>query len=146
MMSIKLNAFTTSHLWLGLKASGDVGGKVDLLAEIVVNGQVLSSGTTRCLSTLTASASSPQDIATTFSAIPVTTVNPATQEVLAEVASGGEAEVAAAVAAAKAAFPRWAATPQAHKAGRPVRVTGLTPGEGRPCAGAPGIPRRPWGA
>ena len=76
--SIKLNAFTTSHLWLGLKASGDVGGKIDLLAEIVVNGQVLSAGTTRCLSTLTASASTPQDIATTFSAIPVTTVNPAT--------------------------------------------------------------------
>src|SRR6476469_4568746 len=35
------------------------------------------------------------------------TVNPATQEVLAEVASGGEAEVNAAVAAAKAAFPQW---------------------------------------
>jgi 5-carboxymethyl-2-hydroxymuconic-semialdehyde dehydrogenase len=31
--------------------------------------------------------------------------------VLAEVASGGEAEVHAAVAAAKAAFPKWAATP-----------------------------------
>src|SRR5437763_9789888 len=37
-----------------------------------------------------------------------TTVNPATQEVLAEVASGGEAEVNAAVAAAKEAFPKWA--------------------------------------
>ncbi|MDB5957767.1 5-carboxymethyl-2-hydroxymuconate semialdehyde dehydrogenase [Ramlibacter sp.] len=35
------------------------------------------------------------------------TVNPATQEVLAEVAAGGEAEVDAAVAAAKAAFPKW---------------------------------------
>ena len=34
------------------------------------------------------------------------TVNPATQEVLAEVASGGEAEVNAAVAAAKAALPK----------------------------------------
>ena len=39
------------------------------------------------------------------------TVNPATQEVLAEVASGGETEVNAAVAAAKEAFPKWAATP-----------------------------------
>ncbi len=39
------------------------------------------------------------------------TINPATQEVLAEVASGGEAAVNAAVAAAKAAFPGWAATP-----------------------------------
>jgi 5-carboxymethyl-2-hydroxymuconic-semialdehyde dehydrogenase len=38
-----------------------------------------------------------------------TTVNPATQEVLAEVASGGQAEVNAAVAAAKEAFPKWAA-------------------------------------
>ena len=36
------------------------------------------------------------------------TVNPATQEVLAEVARGGAAEVQAAVAAAKAAFPKWA--------------------------------------
>jgi len=37
------------------------------------------------------------------------TVNPATQEVLAEVAAGTAAEVDAAVAAAKAAFPVWAA-------------------------------------
>jgi 5-carboxymethyl-2-hydroxymuconic-semialdehyde dehydrogenase len=44
------------------------------------------------------------------------TVNPATQEVLAEVASGGEAEVNAAVAAAKAAFPKWAGTPQKERA------------------------------
>lgn len=36
------------------------------------------------------------------------TLNPATQEVLAEVARGGEAEVQAAVAAAKSAFPAWA--------------------------------------
>jgi 5-carboxymethyl-2-hydroxymuconic-semialdehyde dehydrogenase len=44
------------------------------------------------------------------------TINPATQEVLAEVASGGEAEVNAAVAAAKAAFPAWAATPAPQRA------------------------------
>jgi 5-carboxymethyl-2-hydroxymuconic-semialdehyde dehydrogenase len=44
------------------------------------------------------------------------TVNPANQQVLAEVAEGGEAEVAAAVAAAKAAFPGWAARPQAERA------------------------------
>jgi 5-carboxymethyl-2-hydroxymuconic-semialdehyde dehydrogenase len=44
------------------------------------------------------------------------TLNPATQEVLAEVAAGGEAEVNAAVAAAKAAFPTWAATPQKERA------------------------------
>ena len=44
------------------------------------------------------------------------TVNPATQEVLAEVAAGGEAEVQAAVASAKAAFPKWAATPAAQRA------------------------------
>jgi 5-carboxymethyl-2-hydroxymuconic-semialdehyde dehydrogenase len=45
------------------------------------------------------------------------TVNPATQEVLAEVARGGEAEVDAAVAAAKAAFPAWAGKPAAERAG-----------------------------
>ena len=44
------------------------------------------------------------------------TINPASQAVLAEVASGGEGEIAAAVAAAKAAFPKWAATPQAQRA------------------------------
>jgi 5-carboxymethyl-2-hydroxymuconic-semialdehyde dehydrogenase len=44
------------------------------------------------------------------------TINPATQEVLAEVASGGEAEVNAAVAAAKAAFPKWASTPAPERA------------------------------
>ncbi|HXD40555.1 MAG TPA: 5-carboxymethyl-2-hydroxymuconate semialdehyde dehydrogenase [Ramlibacter sp.] len=44
------------------------------------------------------------------------TVNPATQQVLAEVASGGEAEVDAAVAAAKAAFPKWAATAAPQRA------------------------------
>ena len=43
-------------------------------------------------------------------------VNPATQDVLAEVASGGEAEVNAAVAAAKEAFPKWAAMPAPQRA------------------------------
>jgi 5-carboxymethyl-2-hydroxymuconic-semialdehyde dehydrogenase len=44
------------------------------------------------------------------------TINPATQQVLAEVAEGGELEVNAAVAAAKAAFPKWAATPAPERA------------------------------
>jgi 5-carboxymethyl-2-hydroxymuconic-semialdehyde dehydrogenase len=44
------------------------------------------------------------------------TVNPATQEVLAEVASGGEAEVNAAVQAAKDAFPKWSAMPAPQRA------------------------------
>ncbi|HYM43989.1 MAG TPA: 5-carboxymethyl-2-hydroxymuconate semialdehyde dehydrogenase [Steroidobacteraceae bacterium] len=44
------------------------------------------------------------------------TVNPATQQVLAEVARGGTAEVAAAVAAAKAAFPAWAGRPASERA------------------------------
>ena len=44
------------------------------------------------------------------------TVDPVTQEVLAEVARGGAAEVDAAVAAARAAFPAWAATPPARRA------------------------------
>jgi 5-carboxymethyl-2-hydroxymuconic-semialdehyde dehydrogenase len=44
------------------------------------------------------------------------TVNPATQALLAEVARGGEAEVNAAVAAAKEAFPKWAGLPAADRA------------------------------
>ena len=44
------------------------------------------------------------------------TVNPATQQVLAEVASGGLLQINLAVAAAKAAFPKWAATPATERA------------------------------
>ena len=44
------------------------------------------------------------------------TVDPATQQVLAEVARGGAAEIGAAVAAAKAAFPAWAARAPADRA------------------------------
>ncbi|MEY2736385.1 MAG: NAD/NADP-dependent betaine aldehyde dehydrogenase, partial [Pseudomonadota bacterium] len=42
--------------------------------------------------------------------------NPATQETLAEVAAGGADEVNAAVAAAKAAFPKWAGLPATERA------------------------------
>jgi 5-carboxymethyl-2-hydroxymuconic-semialdehyde dehydrogenase len=51
------------------------------------------------------------------------TIDPATGEVLATVASGGQAEVDLAVAAAKAAFPGWAATP-ARERGRLLRKLG----------------------
>ena len=44
------------------------------------------------------------------------TVNPSNQQVLAEIARGGEAEVHAAVAAAKAAFPKWAGLPASERA------------------------------
>ncbi|MGA8516253.1 MAG: 5-carboxymethyl-2-hydroxymuconate semialdehyde dehydrogenase [Burkholderiaceae bacterium] len=50
------------------------------------------------------------------SATTLDTINHATQEVLAQVSAGGEQEVNAAVAAAKAAFPAWAATPPAARA------------------------------
>ena len=43
-------------------------------------------------------------------------LNPATGEVIAEIASGGESEVNAAVAAAKEAFPKWANTPMKERA------------------------------
>ncbi|QOH39571.1 5-carboxymethyl-2-hydroxymuconate semialdehyde dehydrogenase [Burkholderia cepacia] len=45
-----------------------------------------------------------------------TTLNPATGEVITDVASGGEAEVDAAVRAAKEAFPKWANTPARERA------------------------------
>ncbi|MFZ2649199.1 MAG: 5-carboxymethyl-2-hydroxymuconate semialdehyde dehydrogenase [Burkholderiaceae bacterium] len=45
-----------------------------------------------------------------------TTLNPATQEVLAEVARGGASEVNMAVAAAKGAFPGWAALAPGQRA------------------------------
>ena len=51
------------------------------------------------------------------------TIDPAIGEVLATVASGGQAEVDLAVAAARAAFPGWAATP-ARERGRLLRKLG----------------------
>ena len=51
------------------------------------------------------------------------TVNPATQQVLAEVAAGGEAEVNAAVSAAKDAFPKWAGLPATERA-KKIRALG----------------------
>ncbi|MCU9954527.1 5-carboxymethyl-2-hydroxymuconate semialdehyde dehydrogenase [Burkholderia sp. BKH01] len=45
-----------------------------------------------------------------------TTLNPATGDVIADVASAGEAEVDAAVGAAKEAFPKWASTPAKERA------------------------------
>jgi 5-carboxymethyl-2-hydroxymuconic-semialdehyde dehydrogenase len=53
------------------------------------------------------------------------TVNPATQEVLAEVAAGGAEEINAAVAAAKEAFPKWAALPAAERAKMMVKLGDL---------------------
>ena len=45
-----------------------------------------------------------------------TNYNPATGEALGEVASGGQREIDQAVAAAKAAFPKWATTPAKERA------------------------------
>jgi 5-carboxymethyl-2-hydroxymuconic-semialdehyde dehydrogenase len=53
------------------------------------------------------------------------TVNPATQDVLAEVASGTAADIAAAVAAAKAAFPAWAGRPASERAALMRKLGGL---------------------
>ena len=51
------------------------------------------------------------------------TIDPATQEVLAEVARGGAAEIDAAVAAAKTAFPAWSRKPASERA-RTMRALG----------------------
>jgi len=51
------------------------------------------------------------------------TVDPATQDVLAEVARGGAAEIDAAVAAANAAFPAWSRTSPSERA-RVMRALG----------------------
>ena len=57
-----------------------------------------------------------------------TTLNPATQDVLAEVAQGGADEVNAAVAAAKAAFPAWAALAPVQRASIMRRLGDLIAG------------------
>jgi 5-carboxymethyl-2-hydroxymuconic-semialdehyde dehydrogenase len=57
------------------------------------------------------------------------TINPATQEVLAEVARGGAAEVDAAVQAARNAFPAWAGRPAPERARLLRRLGDLISGE-----------------
>jgi hypothetical protein len=76
---VTLTALTNARLWLGFKSSGDVGGKIDVLVDVLVNGQVLSSGLTRCVSTLTASASTAQDISIALGSIPTTQLDTLTQ-------------------------------------------------------------------
>lgn len=48
----------------------------------------------------------------------IAVVNPATEEVIAEVPAGTAEDIDAAVRAARAAFPGWAATPPAERAAR----------------------------
>lgn len=50
------------------------------------------------------------------SAATIPNLNPATNQVIGEIAAGTEADVAAAVAAAKEAFPKWAALPASQRA------------------------------
>ena len=53
------------------------------------------------------------------------TLNPSTNEPIADVAAGGDAEIDAAVRAAKAAFPAWAATPAPKRAKLMMRLAEL---------------------
>lgn len=76
--SFTITAVGPSHLWTGVKASGDVGGKIDLQTDVLVNGAVISTGLTRCISNLTASSSTPVDVSVALGAIPVTPINAAT--------------------------------------------------------------------
>ncbi len=82
-----ITAVGPTHVWTGLKASGDVGGKIDLLTEVLVNGSVISSGLTRCISNLTASSSTPVDVSVALGTIPVTSINPATQTLVVRVSA-----------------------------------------------------------
>ena len=66
-----------------------------------------------------------------------TDVSPIDEQPIAEVHAGGQQEVDAAVAAAQAAFPAWAALPAAERADAPARgrrrhrQAGRGPGPGR---------------
>ncbi|MFF7246510.1 aldehyde dehydrogenase family protein [Embleya sp. NPDC008237] len=62
------------------------------------------------------------------------TVNPATEEVLAEVAVGGEADVDRAVKAARKAFKSWSALPGAERAKYLFRIARLIQEHGRELA------------
>ncbi|WP_436773445.1 aldehyde dehydrogenase family protein [Yinghuangia sp. YIM S09857] len=62
------------------------------------------------------------------------TVNPATEEVLAEVAVGGEADVDRAVKAARKAFRSWSALPGAERAKYLFRIARLVQEHGRELA------------
>src|SRR5690606_17139450 len=53
------------------------------------------------------------------------TLSPASEEVLSEVAHGGESDVDAAVAAARAAFPGWSGLPGSVRAGYLFRIARL---------------------
>jgi len=76
--SFTITGVGPSHLWTGLKGSADIGAKIDLQTEVLINGTVISTGLTRCISNLTASSSTPVDVSVALGAIPVTSINAAT--------------------------------------------------------------------
>ena len=67
-------------------------------------------------------------------------IDPSTEEVCAVISLGGQADTDAAVAAAKAAFPAWAATPPAERRAAVV----AHPRAVRPAQGRTGPGHQPW--
>jgi RHS repeat-associated protein len=70
-----LSALDDVHAWLGLKNSDDQGTQFDLRAELYVNGTLISSGITRCITGIVRSQSSAKEATVSFGSFAPVTVN-----------------------------------------------------------------------
>ncbi len=61
-----LTAFSSVHIWLGLRNSDDVGTRFDILVEAFRNGALLVSGQLMCIQGLTASPGSATEVSIPF--------------------------------------------------------------------------------
>ena len=70
-----LSALGDVHAWLGLKNSDDQGTQFDLRAELSVNGALVASGTTRCITGVTRNPSLAEGVTVGFGSFAPVVVN-----------------------------------------------------------------------
>lgn len=71
----KLTALTSLHAWLGLKNSDDQGTNFDLLAEVYKNGDLVTSGLTRCRTGITTNPASAAETLVAFGSFASASLN-----------------------------------------------------------------------
>jgi len=77
----KLTGLTSLHVWLGLKNSDDQGTNFDLLAEVYKNGDLVTSGLTRCITGITTNPASAAETLVAFGSFASASLNGTTDTV-----------------------------------------------------------------
>jgi hypothetical protein len=71
-----LSALSDVHAWIGLKNSDDQGTSFDLKTELYKNGNLLSTGLTRCITGVTRNPSLAKEAIVPWGTVPLTNLEP----------------------------------------------------------------------